>query len=84
MSKIRHDGDLQACLTNIQAKGLIMPSKTDLYFPPEDSVNEMASLTPGLSRLVIIDTIWGHTAGGGSNSTDDGFVQAEIRKFLEE
>jgi len=33
VSKIRHDGDLQACLTNIQAKGLIMPSKTDLYFP---------------------------------------------------
>ncbi|KIM44791.1 hypothetical protein M413DRAFT_362623 [Hebeloma cylindrosporum] len=84
VSQIRHGGDLRACLTDIQAKGLIMPSKTDLYFPPEDSVNEMASLTPGFSRLVVIDTVWGHTAGGGSNSTDDAFVQAEIRKFLEE
>jgi hypothetical protein len=65
----------------------------------------MASLTPGLSHLVVIDTVWGHTgvlffkrnrretpplissfqkAGGGSNPTDDAFVQAEIKKFLEE
>ncbi|KAF4610699.1 hypothetical protein D9613_006664 [Agrocybe pediades] len=83
VSQIRHGGDLQACLESIQAKGLIMPSKTDLYFPPEDSVNEMTSLT-STARLVVIDTVWGHTAGGGSNPIDDAFVQAEIKKFLEE
>lgn len=26
-------GDLEACLKSIKAKGLIMPCKTDLYFP---------------------------------------------------
>ncbi|PPQ97864.1 hypothetical protein CVT26_013033 [Gymnopilus dilepis] len=83
ISKIRHGGDLQVCLNGIQAKGLIMPSKTDLYFPPEDSVNELTSLT-STARLVVIDTVWGHTAGGGSNPEDDAFVQAEIKKFLEE
>lgn len=33
VSKIRDNGNLEACLSKIQAKGLIMPSKTDLYFP---------------------------------------------------
>uniref|UniRef100_A0A8H7XVI5 AB hydrolase-1 domain-containing protein n=1 Tax=Psilocybe cubensis TaxID=181762 RepID=A0A8H7XVI5_PSICU len=83
ISKIKDNGDLNACLGKISAKGLIMPSKTDLYFPPEDSVNEIASLTSS-ARLVVIDTVWGHTAGGGSNPVDDAFVQAEIKKFLEE
>lgn len=31
-SKINHNGDLTKCLASITAKGLIMPSKTDLYF----------------------------------------------------
>jgi homoserine acetyltransferase len=126
ISKIRHDGDLATCLSGIQAKGLIMPSKSDLYFPvrihsinirfsdellmmairqPEDSINEMSSLASN-ARLVVIDTIWGHTgkadflcesesrrlialcyntlAGGGSNSEDSAFVQAQIKAFLEE
>jgi homoserine acetyltransferase len=33
VSKIRHGGDLGKCLSEVKAKGLIMPSKTDLYFP---------------------------------------------------
>ncbi|KAF8159858.1 homoserine O-acetyltransferase [Crassisporium funariophilum] len=83
ISLIRDKGDLQSCLSKIKAKGLIMPSKTDLYFPPEDSMDEMVSLRNS-ARLVVIDTVWGHTAGGGSNMSDDNFIQAEVRKFLEE
>lgn len=33
VSKIRDDGNLEICLSKIKSKGLIMPSKTDLYFP---------------------------------------------------
>lgn len=33
VSFVRHGGDLEKCLREIKAKGLIMPSKTDLYFP---------------------------------------------------
>ncbi|KAF9054630.1 alpha/beta hydrolase fold protein [Panaeolus papilionaceus] len=83
ISKINDGGDLEACLRKIKAKGLIMPSKTDLYFPPEDNVNELQSLT-STARLVVIDTVWGHTAGGGSNVQDDAFVQAQIKSFMEE
>lgn len=32
-SAVNHGGDYEACLKSIKAKGLIMPSKTDLYFP---------------------------------------------------
>jgi len=33
VSTVRDGGDLDACLSQIKAKGLIMPSKTDLSFP---------------------------------------------------
>ena len=33
VSLVRDHGDLRKCLGEIKAKGLIMPSKTDLYFP---------------------------------------------------
>ncbi|OBZ70944.1 Homoserine O-acetyltransferase [Grifola frondosa] len=49
-------------LEGIKAKGLIMPCKTDLYFPPEDSEIEMSHMKNG-SRLAIINSVWGHLAG---------------------
>jgi homoserine acetyltransferase len=33
VSRIRDGGDLEKCLASITARGLIMPCKTDLYFP---------------------------------------------------
>lgn len=33
ISLVRDNGDLGKALKSIKAKGLIMPSKTDLYFP---------------------------------------------------
>ncbi|KAF5316721.1 hypothetical protein D9619_006563 [Psilocybe cf. subviscida] len=83
VSLVRDNGDLQKCLSSIKAKGLVMPSKTDLYFPPEDSVDECASLK-NTARLVVIDTVWGHMAGGGANAADDKFIADEITKFFEE
>jgi len=83
VSLIRDNGDYAACLSKIKAKGLIMPCKTDLYFPPEDSVIEMSHLQNG-SKLVVIDSVWGHLAGGGANDADDEFIRKEVRKFLEE
>ncbi|PPR02289.1 hypothetical protein CVT24_011627 [Panaeolus cyanescens] len=71
------------CLGQIKAKGLIMPSKTDLYFPPEDSVDEVALLGKN-AKLVVIDTVWGHMAGGGANPDDDEFIAKEIAKFIDE
>lgn len=33
VSLVRHGGDYERCLSEITAKGLVMPCKTDLYFP---------------------------------------------------
>ena len=33
VSLVRHDGNLADCLADIKAKMLVMPCKTDLYFP---------------------------------------------------
>jgi homoserine O-acetyltransferase len=48
----------------IKAKALIMPAKTDLYFPPEDSEIEVQNMRPGIGELKVIPSIWGHWAGG--------------------
>ncbi|TFK92706.1 homoserine O-acetyltransferase [Polyporus arcularius HHB13444] len=78
-----HDEDgFASTLGSIKAKGLIMPCKTDLYFPPEDSEFEV-SLMKNNAKLVIINSVWGHMAGGGANADDDAFLKSEITKFLE-
>ncbi|KAI3619030.1 tyrosine-trna ligase [Moniliophthora roreri] len=76
VSTVQDGGDLGKCLTNIKAKGLIMPCKTDLYFPPEDNDLEVQYMK-GKGKFVVIDSIWGHMAGGGSNESDHKFIQDE-------
>jgi len=84
VSKFCHGGDLGKCLSEINSKGLIMPSKTDLYFAPEDSEIEI-SYMKNTAKLVVIDTVWGHMAGsGGASPEDSAFISAKIKEFLEE
>ncbi|OJT10960.1 Homoserine O-acetyltransferase [Trametes pubescens] len=80
VSSVRDGGDFVGCLGAIKAKGLIMPCKTDLYFCPEDSANEVSMLKN--AELVIIDSVWGHVAGGGANPTDVAFITKKIQEFL--
>ncbi|KAI0049897.1 homoserine acetyltransferase [Auriscalpium vulgare] len=82
VSRVRHGGDLAACLSSITAKGLIMPCKTDLYFPPEDSEIEV-SFMKNTAHLVVVDSVWGHMAGGGANAEDDKFIKDTVIKFFE-
>ncbi|KAG7098586.1 hypothetical protein E1B28_000515 [Marasmius oreades] len=83
VSIIRDNGNLKQCLGNIKAKGLVMPCKTDLYFPPEDNELEVEFMN-GRARLVILDSVWGHMAGGGSNTKDTDLIQKEVKAFLQE
>ena len=46
-----------------------MPASTDLYFPPEDNGIE-AEAMPN-AELRVIETWWGHFAGGPGTSPDD-------------
>ncbi|TFK54476.1 hypothetical protein OE88DRAFT_1733130 [Heliocybe sulcata] len=82
VSKVKDGGDLEKCLGAIKVKGLIMPCKTDLYFTPEDSQIEV-SYMKDTAKLVIIDSVWGHVAGGSSSPRDLEFVQAQVKAFLE-
>ncbi|EON62322.1 homoserine O-acetyltransferase [Coniosporium apollinis CBS 100218] len=66
-----YNGDFKKAMQGIKAKALVMPGKTDLYFPPEDSEIEVANMSPGIGRMEVFPSIWGHWAGGPGQSTED-------------
>ncbi|XHG07328.1 hypothetical protein AWENTII_010480 [Aspergillus wentii] len=66
-----YDGNFEKAMESIKAKALVLPGKTDLYFPPEDSEYEVACMKPGIGEFEPIPSIWGHWAGGPGNSKDD-------------
>lgn len=74
-------GDLPAALGSIKAKVLVMPGRTDCYFPPEDAEEEVKHLK--LGELSVIESIWGHIAGGGGGPEDDNqFIIKEVSRWL--
>ncbi|KAJ7821128.1 Alpha/Beta hydrolase protein [Mycena olivaceomarginata] len=75
-------GDLGKALGRIKAKCLIMPSRSDFYFPPEDSEEEVKHLKHG--NMKVIESIWGHFAGGGGGTKDDTeFIKMQVQRFLQ-
>ena len=76
-----YEGDFEKALGAIQAKALVMPSRTDQYFPPEDNANEVSHMPN--AELRVIPSIWGHLAGGpGRNPEDTGFIDAALKELL--
>ncbi|KAL8765593.1 MAG: hypothetical protein Q9209_007375 [Squamulea sp. 1 TL-2023] len=80
IGKTRDDGDYLKALESITAKVLVMPSRTDAYFPPEDSETEIKHLKHG--ELAVIETVWGHMAGGGANEDDTRWMNDKIARFI--
>lgn len=83
------EGDLKQALDKIKAKCLIMPSRTDTYFPPRDSELEVEMLNEKereyKAKYVVIPSIFGHLAGGGGGSREDErFLCEQISRFIEE
>lgn len=79
----RHGGDLARALAAIEARVLLMPSETDLYFRVADNAAELPHLRHG--RLAPIPSIWGHRAGNPvANPADAAFLRREVRAFLDE
>ncbi|MCJ1293193.1 hypothetical protein MMC34_004746 [Xylographa carneopallida] len=66
-----YNGDFEKAMQSIRARTLVLPCRTDLYFPPEDSEYEVANMSPGIGRLEQFPSIWGHWAGGPGDSKDD-------------
>ncbi|RYZ03159.1 MAG: alpha/beta fold hydrolase [Myxococcales bacterium] len=73
--------DLPSALRAITARTIVMPCRTDLYFPPEDSRLEVQHLRDG--ELRILESDFGHVAGGPNRIPEDtAFVEAAIRELL--
>ncbi|CDW98123.1 hypothetical protein [Sporisorium scitamineum] len=64
------DEAFERALKGIKCPTLIVPCKTDLYFPPEDSEQE-AKIMGDTATLEVIPSIWGHWAGGPGDAKDD-------------
>jgi homoserine O-acetyltransferase len=74
-------GDLSRALGAIEAKCLIMPSLTDLYFTAEDSALEAKQMRH--AELRPIESIWGHRAGNPVlNPADEAFLRQAVRDLL--
>jgi homoserine O-acetyltransferase/O-succinyltransferase len=74
-------GDLDRALASIQAKTLVMPSQTDLYFTPEDCAVEAAKMPN--ARYLPIPSIWGHRAGNPyQNPADAAFIRSAVQELL--
>ena len=76
----RFEGDLSAALAAIRPRAFVMPSRTDLYFPPEDNEIEVAQMPN--AELRIIPSIWGHMAGGGGNPVDARWLSDQLEELL--
>jgi homoserine O-acetyltransferase/O-succinyltransferase len=78
----RYKKDFTAALAAIKPKAIVMPSQTDLYFPPEDSAIEVASMPN--AELRPIPSVWGHRgASPGSDPADIDFFDKAIADLLE-
>ncbi|KAM3550182.1 hypothetical protein MY1884_008375 [Beauveria asiatica] len=79
-----YDKDLEKAMAGIKAKTLVLPGKTDLYFPPEDSEYEVKCMSEGRGKCIPFPSIWGHWAGGpGSNPEDVKWLDNKLKAFLE-
>ncbi|WP_373487853.1 alpha/beta fold hydrolase [Blastomonas sp.] len=77
-----YNGDLKKALGSISARAIIMPSRTDLYFTPEDSELETAMMPNAEFRP--IESIWGHRAGNPAMySPDEQFLRNAVADLLD-
>ena len=73
-------GNFEAALAAIEARAIVMPGRTDTYFPPEDSEYEVAHMPD--AELRPIPSTWGHWAGSGRRSEDTAFIDRALRDLL--
>lgn len=74
------NGDFEKALASIKAKAIVMPAEMDLYFPPEDNEYEVKYMPN--AELRVIQSVWGHFAGGGANPADTQFIDTHLKELL--
>lgn len=55
-----YNGNLELAMRSIKTETLVLPGKTDLYFPPEDSEYEVKNMADGIGNCIPFPSIWGH------------------------
>ncbi len=76
-----YNGNFEKALGAISAKAIVMPSQTDLYFPPEDNEWEVRHMPNAEFRP--IPSIWGHMAGSPRvNAVDNAFIDGALKELL--
>lgn len=75
-----YHGNLPLALRSIQARTVVMPVTTDLYFTSEDSKYETSHIPNAVFRP--IESIWGHLAGYGLNPEDTKFIDSTLKELL--
>ncbi len=76
-------GDWKKAIRSINCPALIMPSETDLYFPPEDNIIEVSHMKN--AELKIIPSKRGHLGGAmvpGLCPEESVFCDNEMKKLL--
>jgi homoserine O-acetyltransferase len=77
-----YHGDLSTALGAIQARVLLMPGATDLYFRTADNEAELPQLRHAALKPIL--SIWGHRAGNPVvNPEDAAFIRREVRAWLD-
>ncbi|KYK61150.1 homoserine acetyltransferase family protein [Drechmeria coniospora] len=80
-----YDGNFKLAMQSIKAKTFVLPGKTDLYFPPEDSEDEVKFMSNGIGKCIPFPSIWGHWAGGpGLSKTDLEWLDSKLKSFLDD
>ncbi len=75
-----YGGDFAVALAAIRARAIVLPSRTDTYFPPEDSELEAAQMPN--AELRVIPSNWGHWSGSGKNPADTAFIDQALKDLL--
>ncbi|ROW03264.1 hypothetical protein VSDG_01523 [Cytospora chrysosperma] len=78
-----YNGDFELAMRSIKAKTLVLPGKTDLYFPPDDSEYEVKCMSEGRGKCIPFPSIWGHWAGGpGTSKADLSWLDGQLKVLL--
>lgn len=76
-----YQGHFEQALAGIEARAIVMPGSTDLYFPPEDSRREVAHMAN--AELRVIESDWGHLAGSPlCDAPSKRFIDTALRDLL--
>lgn len=76
-----YNGDFDEALGGIKALACMMPGSTDLFCRADDNAYEANHMPNAV--LNPIESIWGHFAGRGINSTDNKWIDDNLKRLLQ-